>query len=71
MLYQPQGLRELRVYQLAKQFKPTDETRLLDLYNQIWNTLGALIRSLKEKKGNDSWDRSYKVLKEDEELYDL
>jgi four helix bundle protein len=57
--------------QERKLLKPTDETRLLDLYNQTWNTLGALIRSLQEKKLDNTWDRTYKALKEDQELYDF
>ena len=36
-----------------------------------WNTLGALIRSLKEKKLDGTWDRSYKAAREAEELYDV
>ncbi len=42
-----------------------------NLYNQTWNTLGALIRSLQEKKLDGSWDRTYKVVKEDQEPYDF
>ena len=37
-------------------------------YNHAWNTLGALIRSLRKKKLDGSWDRTY-ALREQEELY--
>ncbi len=53
-----------------KLLKPADEAQLLELYNHTWNTLGALIRSLKEKKLDGSWDRTYKATQEDRELYD-
>jgi four helix bundle protein len=52
-------------------FKGADEAQWLELYNHTWNTLGALLRSLKEKKLNGSWDRTYKAAKEDQELYDV
>lgn len=55
--------------QERKMFKPEDETRSLELYNHTWNTLGALIRSLKEKKLNGSWDRTY-TAKEEQDIYD-
>ncbi|GIK39336.1 MAG: hypothetical protein BroJett011_31690 [Chloroflexota bacterium] len=48
--------------------KPTDESLLLDLYNHTWNTVGALIASLQEKKLDGSWNRT---LKEDQEVYDV
>lgn len=51
--------------------KPDEETQLFDSYNHTWNTLGALIRSLKEKKQDGSWDRSYKTIKDDEEVYNV
>ena len=52
--------------------KPTIERELLDLYNHTWNTLGALIRSLREEKMDDgSWDRTYGAAKEDQEYYDV
>ncbi|MDY7042487.1 MAG: four helix bundle protein, partial [Chloroflexota bacterium] len=35
-----------------------DETQLFDLYNHTWNTLGALIRSLRKKKLDGTWDRT-------------
>ena len=57
--------------QTRQMLKPVDETQLLDLYNQTWNTLGALIRSLHEKKLDGTWDRTYKALKEAQELYDI
>lgn len=41
-----------------------------DLYNHARNTLGALIRSLKEKQLDGSWDRSYQATKEEQEAYD-
>jgi hypothetical protein len=44
--------------------------RVEDLYNHIWNMRGALIRSLKEKKLDGSWDRTYQAVKEEQELYD-
>ena len=57
--------------QARQMLKSSDETQLLDLYNQTWNTLGALIRSLQNKKLDDSWDRTYTTIKEDQELYDI
>jgi four helix bundle protein len=51
--------------------KSEEATKLWDLYNHTWNTLGALIRSLREKKLDDSWDRSYGSLKEDQEDYNV
>lgn len=69
------SLAELSSYlefcQERKLVKPVDGTRLFDLYNQTWNTLGALIRSLQEKKLDDTWDRTYKAIKEDQESYDF
>ncbi|MCK6625195.1 MAG: hypothetical protein L6R45_08465 [Anaerolineae bacterium] len=61
----------LEFCQERKLVKPVDGTRLFDLYNQTWNTLGALIRSLQEKKLDDTWDRTYKAIKEDQESYDF
>lgn len=57
--------------QTRRMFKPADEAQLLDLYNQTWNTLGALIRSLREKKLDGSWDRTYQALRETQEPYDF
>ena len=54
--------------QERKFLKPADETQLLDLYNHIWNTLGALIGSLQKKKLDGSWNRT---LKEEQEIYDV
>jgi len=52
--------------------KPTIERELLDLYNHTWNTLGALIRSLREKKMDDgSWHQTYRALEEEHEPYDV
>lgn len=52
--------------------KPTIERELLDLYNHTWNTLGALIRSLREKKMDDgSWHQTYRALDEEHEPYDV
>jgi four helix bundle protein len=48
-----------------------DEAKLLDLYNHAWNTLGALIRSLRKKKLDGSWDRTYQAVKEEQEVYDV
>jgi four helix bundle protein len=56
-------------FSLERKFlKPGDETQLLDLYNHTWNTLGALIGSLQEKKLDGSWNRT---LKEEQEAYDV
>jgi four helix bundle protein len=53
-------------------FKPADEKQLLDLYNFTWNTLGALIRSLRKKKLEDgSWHQTYSTIEEEQELYDV
>jgi four helix bundle protein len=43
--------------------------RLQSTYNHAWNTLGALIRSLRDKQLDGSWDRTY-ALHEQEDLYD-
>jgi four helix bundle protein len=51
--------------------KPANERRVLELYNHTWNTLGALIRSLREKQLDGSWDRTYQAAREDQELYDV
>jgi len=37
-------------------------------YNHCWNTLGALIRSLRQKKLDGSWDRG-QALRESEDQY--
>jgi four helix bundle protein len=55
----------LEFCQERKMLNPEDEARLLDLYNHTWNTIGALIRSLKEKKLDGSWDRTYQAVKEE------
>jgi four helix bundle protein len=39
-------------------------------YNHCWNTLGALIRSLRQKKLDGSWDRG-SALRESEDLYNV
>jgi four helix bundle protein len=39
-------------------------------YNHCWNTLGALIRSLRTKKLDGSWDRG-QALRENEDLYSV
>jgi four helix bundle protein len=52
-------------------FKPEEAKKLLELYNYTWNTLGALIRSLKDKKIDGSWDRSIGSIKEEQEDYDF
>jgi len=57
--------------QEREMLKSEDEKQLLDLYNHTWNTLGALIRSLKEKKLDGSWDRTYKAAREAGEVYDV
>jgi four helix bundle protein len=46
-----------------------DVVKFLDLYNQNWNSLGALIRSLKKQKLDGNWDRSYTSIREDSETY--
>lgn len=51
--------------------KAADEEKIFELYNHTWNTIGALLRSLKEKKQDDSWDRSYNALKEEPITYDF
>jgi hypothetical protein len=57
----PQGRRDLRVYQLARQ-----------LANLVYDATSYFpIRSLQEKKLDGSWDRTYKVVKEDQESYDF
>ena len=57
--------------QECKLLEPTDEARLSEIYNHTWNTLGALLRSLKDKQLKGTWDRTYKAAKEDQELYDV
>jgi four helix bundle protein len=56
--------------QERKMLETAEETRFLELYNHTWNTLGALIRSLKDKKFDGSWDRTYGTIKEEPETYD-
>jgi four helix bundle protein len=43
------------------------QTQILDLRNHSWNTLGALIRSLRGKQADGSWDRSYRAREEGED----
>jgi hypothetical protein len=43
------------------------QAQLLDLYNHTWNTLGALIRSLRKKQADGSWDRTYQAREEGED----
>jgi hypothetical protein len=45
--------------------------QLLDAYNHTWNTLGALLRSLKEKQIDGSWNRTYEAPKDSREQYDV
>ncbi len=45
------------------------EQNLFSLYNHAWNTLGALIRSLKNKKQDQTWDRTNPTLKEESRHY--
>jgi len=61
----------LEFCQERQMLKPADRAKLLDLYNHTRNTLGALIRSLKDKKQDGSWDRTYRTTKEDQEVYDV
>lgn len=60
---------QIEFCQERKKLKPADETQLLDLYNYTWNTLGALIRSLRKKKLDGSWDRTYTSAKEEQAIY--
>jgi four helix bundle protein len=55
--------------QEREMLKPDEERRLCDLYNQTWNTLGALIRSLRKKRSDGSWDKSYQPIKDEEAAY--
>jgi len=57
--------------QKQKMLRSQDEARLLDLYNHTWNTLGALIRSLRKKKLDGTWDRTYSAVHEEQELYGI
>ena len=58
--------------QERKMLQTADEKQLLELYNFSWNTLGALIRSLREKKIEDgSWHQSYKEIRDEHEPYDV
>jgi four helix bundle protein len=61
----------LEFCQERKMLSPADEAKLLELYNHTWNTLGALLKSLKEKQLDGSWDRTYGAVKEDQEPYDV
>jgi hypothetical protein len=56
--------------QEREMLKPADGTWFLDVYNHVWNTLDALIRSVKEKKLDGSRDRANKAIKKEQELYD-
>lgn len=51
--------------------KSQDHKALFDKYNHTWNTIGALIKSLKDKKMDGSWDNTYKGIKEEFETYDF
>jgi len=48
----------------------SDAEKFLDRYNHNWNSLGALIRSLKKLKLDGNWDRSYTSLRDDSETYE-
>ena len=61
----------LEFCQERRLLEPVDNAQLLEVYNHTWNTLGALLRSLKEKQLKGTWDRTYKATKEDQELYDV
>ena len=52
-----------------KLISPENEQKLFLLYNHTWNTLGALIRSLKNKKLDQTWDRTNPTLKEASQSY--
>ena len=56
-----------------RQMLPTAcEKQLYELYNHTWNTLGALIRSLREKKmDNGSWHQSYRIIEDEHGSYDV
>jgi four helix bundle protein len=56
--------------QERKMLKPIDSQRILGLYNHTWNTLGALLRSLREKKLDGTWDCTYQATKEEQDFYD-
>jgi hypothetical protein len=49
--------------------KSVDITELFQLHNHTWNTLGALMRSLKHKNNNDNWNRTPGLLKETPTVY--
>lgn len=53
-----------------KLLKPEQVSPILSLYNHAWNTLGALIRSLREKQLDGTWDRTYRI-EEESEPYDV
>jgi four helix bundle protein len=57
--------------QEGKLLEPREIEGLLRLYNHTWNTLGALLRSLQEKKLDGSWDRTYNATKEEQAPYDF
>jgi four helix bundle protein len=58
--------------QEREMLQSVDEEQLLELYNYTWNTLGALIRSLREKKIEDgSWHQSYREIRDEYEPYDV
>jgi len=54
--------------QERKMLTEEHSARLQSTYNFSWNTLGALIRSLREKQLDGSWDRTY-ATREQEDLY--
>lgn len=54
--------------QERKLFNDQTNAELQSKYNHCWNTLGALIRSLRKKKLDGSWDRG-QTLQEDEVPY--
>ena len=57
--------------QERKLLEPKHESQMSEVYNHTWNTLGVLLRSLKDKQLKGTWDRTYKAAKEDQELYDV
>ena len=61
----------LEFCQERNKLQPAQAAQILDTYNHTWNTLGALLRSLKENQLDGSWDRTYRAAKEDPELYDV
>jgi four helix bundle protein len=56
--------------QERRMFTDQASAELQSKYNHCWNTLGALIRSLRQKKLDGSWDRG-QALRENEDSYNV